>query len=344
MMQKFPGFIDIHVHLRDPGATHKEDFYTGSRAAIRGGFTFIIDMPNNPTPTFSLQALEDKISRSKQKALCDIGFHYGTDGTNLDTFPQVWSNPNVFGLKVYCNETTGKYMVSNEETLDKIFAAWQSDKPILAHAEGAMVALVIELATKHDKHLHICHVSTDEDIRVIREAKGTNKKLTAGVCPHHLFLTMKDEALLGNYALVKPPLGSAQDESALWEGLADGTIDLVESDHAPHTVEEKLSSTPAYGMPGLETTLGLLFRAVDEAKLEEKDVKKLIYDNPKKIFSIPDQPDTYIECDPKEMYKIGEDGYESKCGWSPFKHWDAYGRVHTVVIRGKTILKEGKFL
>jgi carbamoyl-phosphate synthase/aspartate carbamoyltransferase/dihydroorotase len=342
MTKRLPGLIDIHVHLREPGATQKEDFYTASRAAIKGGFTYLLDMPNNPIPTFSPQALEEKIQLSK-KALCDIGFHYGTDGKNLETFKTAWENPYVFGLKVYCNETTGGYMVSDSDVLDAIFSAWDCPKPILVHAEGNMLPKVIAIAKKYERRLHICHVSTEEDIRIIRQEKMGYDKLTAGVCPHHLFLTTKDEAMLGNFALVKPLLGSVQDQMALWDGLKDGTIDLVESDHAPHTIEEKKSNNPPYGMPGLETTLGLLFKAVDEAKLTEEDIKKFLYDNPKKIFSIPDQEDTYIECDPDELYKIGEGGYESKCGWSPFAGWEAYGRVSTVVVKGKTVYEEGRF-
>ncbi len=343
MKQQFPGFIDIHVHLRDPGSTQKEDFLTGSKAAVKGGFTYILDMPNNPTPTFSPEALQDKIERSKKVAICDIGFHYGTDGTNLSTFEQVWDNPSVFGLKIYCNETTGKYMVSSQETLDAIFNAWESSKPILVHAEGSMLPIVLSLAKKYSRFIHVCHVSTQEDVEIIRSSKLTYKNITAGVCPHHLYLTMKDEALLGNFALMKPPLGSAQDQMALWQALKDGTIDLIESDHAPHTKEEKKSETPTYGVPGLESTLGLLMRSVDEGKLSQDEVKKFIYDNPKRIFSIPEQSDTYIECDPNEPFKIGMGGYESKCGWSPFEGWDVYGKIMKVVIHGKVVYEEGSF-
>src|SRR3989344_8159599 len=102
----YPGFIDVHVHLREPGATHKEDFSTGSRAAIKGGFTYILDMPNNPVPTISFERLREKIVLAKEKSICDIGFHYGTNGHNLDTFPLAWNDPHIFGLKLYCNHTT----------------------------------------------------------------------------------------------------------------------------------------------------------------------------------------------------------------------------------------------
>ena len=110
-LKKFPGFIDAHVHLRDPGATHKEDFYTGSRAAAKGGVTFMIDMPNNPTPTISKERLEEKIKLADEKSLIDICFHYGTNGKNTETFKDVWDNPRVMGLKLYCNHTTGEMLI-----------------------------------------------------------------------------------------------------------------------------------------------------------------------------------------------------------------------------------------
>ena len=110
-IERFPGFIDVHVHLRDPGATHKEDFYTGTRAAIKGGFTFVLDMPNNPSPTISIERLSEKIRLADQKAICEVGFHYGTNGKNTETFRDAWSSPKVFGLKVYCNHTTREILL-----------------------------------------------------------------------------------------------------------------------------------------------------------------------------------------------------------------------------------------
>lgn len=344
MIVQWPGLIDIHVHLREPGATHKEDFLTGSSAAIAGGFTYILDMPNNPIPTFSMEALEQKVSLSREKARCDIGFHYGTDGNNLDTFPRAWNHPAVFGLKIYCNETTGKYMVTEEELLDRIFAAWRSSKPILVHAEGNMLPKTLFLARTYQRRVHVCHVATAEDVRIIRKEKAIYDQITCGVCPHHLFLTNDDESRLDGFFRVKPPIGDQSDQDALWEGIHDGTIDIVESDHAPHTKDEKTAQEPAYGMPGLETTLGLLLRAVHEKRLSMELAQALLYDRPKRIFSVPDQQDTYITCDPDEPYRIGEDGYHTKCQWSPFDGWEAYGKVRLVVFRGRPIYQDGRFL
>jgi|SRR3989344_5533985 len=338
---RLPGLIDVHVHLREPGAVHKEDFYTGSRAALAGGFTFICDMPNTPIPTFSLEALQEKISLS-QKAVCDIGFHYGTRGENIVSFEKVWNHPRVFGLKLYCNHTTGDYLIDNPELLAAVFASWDSPKPILVHAEGEKLALVIELARKFNRNLHVCHISLPEEIDMVRNAKKQGQTISAGVTPHHLFITRNDGKQKNPYQIMKPPLVSKQDQVLLWQALYDSTINLIESDHAPHTKLEKESDHSPYGVPGLETTLPLLLNLLPTKKLTIKQIKNWLYDEPKRIFHIPDQPDTYIEVNPDARYIIGEHGYETKCGWSPFHGLKVQGRVMTVVFKGKRVVYNGE--
>jgi len=340
-LKKYPGFIDVHVHLREPGATQKEDFLTGSRAAVAGGFTFIIDMPNNPVPTFTIEALNEKIKFSK-KAVCEVGFHFGTNGKNLKEFKKAYSHPRVFGLKVFLNQTTGNFLLDDEQVLEQIFAVWKSEKPILVHAEGEKIEKCIALSKKYARKLHVCHISQKEEVQMIRIAKKNKLKVTAGVTPHHLFLTTSDVKKLGNFALVKPALKTKRDQNALWQGIKDRTIDIVESDHAPHTKQEKLSNSPAFGVPGLETTLGLLFKAVHDKKIKEADILRLLYEAPKKIFNIPDKKNTFIELDPKKSYKIGENGYQTKCNWSPFDGWKLFGKVESVVINKKPIVVNGK--
>ncbi len=337
-LQRFPGFIDAHVHLRDPGATHKEDFGTGSRAAVAGGFTYILDMPNNATPTFTLQALKTKIASARKKGVCAIGFHFGTNGHNLAEFPKVWHNPHIFGLKIYCNHTTGELLIEDLTLLEGIFKAWKSSKPILVHAEGMQLAGAIALAKLYARRLHVCHISQACEVELVRQAKKAKLAVTAGVTPHHLFLSDKDVAKLGSYGIMKPPLGTQADQRALWKGIGDNTIDIVETDHAPHTKEEKASEKPPYGVPGLETALGLLLSAVQKNKLTLKDVVRLLYTNPKKIFRLPTQGKTHIELDPTKSYVIGQGGYESKGGWSPFEGWKGYGKVEKVVIGGATVV------
>ncbi len=343
-LQRLPGLIDAHVHLREPGATQKEDFYTGSRAAIAGGFTFILDMPNNVVPILTRELLEEKIALAKEKAICDIGFHFGTNGHNLEEFARVWDMPEVYGLKIYCNHTTGAMLIEDPVLIENIFSAWKSDKPILVHAEGPQLIMVLSMAEKYNKRMHVCHITQASEVELVRQAKAKNLQITSGVCPHHFYFTKDAVETKKGYAMMKPPLGTEADQASLWLGLKDGTIDIVETDHAPHTKEEKESDKPAYGVPGLESALGLLYKAVKDGKITNEDVLKFLYTNPKKIFGIPEQPDTYIEVDPDMSYIEGENGYETKCGWSLYEGMTLYGKVETVVLRGKKILENGKII
>ena len=343
-IKKFPGFIDAHVHLREPGATHKEDFKTGSRAAIKGGFTFVVDMPNNPIPTISIERLKEKISLADKKAVCDIGFYYGTTGQNTETFKKAWSEPRVFGLKIYCNHTTGDLLVNDIVLLEKIFKSWQSAKPILVHAENVELAAVIALAGLYKKRLHVCHLARAVEVDLVKQAKLRKQKITAGVCPHHLYLTEEDEQTMKGYAQMKPSLGTKKDQERLWNGLKNGIIDIIETDHAPHTKEEKEKDPPAFGVSGLETGLGLIFKAVKDKKIKENQLINLFYHNPRKIFKIPNQPRTYLEIDLAKEWGVGEDGYESKCGWSPFEGWLLNGKIEKVVLRGKILMEDGKII
>lgn len=309
----WPGLIDIHVHLREPGAEYKEDFRTGSQAAVAGGFSFIIDMPNNPVPTITLARLEEKIKLAK-KAVCQIGFHFGTNGENLTEFKKAWDLRQVFGLKLYCNHTTGEMLIEDKVKLEGVFQAWESAKPILVHAEGKELSMVIAMAKKFQRRLHVCHISLQQEVEWVRQAKAVGQKITAGVTPHHLWLKEGE-------AMMKPPLPTETDKLALWQGLQDRTIDLVESDHAPHLKEEG-----KFGVTGLETTLGLMLLGVKQKKCSLEQVKTWLYDNPKKIFKIPDQK-TQIEFDPDKAWTVDGSKLKTKCGWSPFSNWRLYGKV-----------------
>lgn len=334
-MIRLPGLIDCHVHLRDPGATHKEDFSTGTRAAVAGGITFIIDMPNNPEPTVSIARLEEKIARADAVAACDVGFHYGTDGRNLATFAEAAAHPRVFGLKIYLNHTTGEMLIEDVGILADIFRHWPSLKPILVHAEGVQLAAAIALARLYGQRLHVCHISQAIEVDLVRRAKETGQKITAGVCPHHLYLTSSDIARLGPRAIMKPPLGGPGDQEALWAGLVDGTVDVIETDHAPHTVEEKRSDPPPFGVPGLETALPLMMLAVHNERLSIDDVVRLMHHTPRRIFGVPEQRDTYVELDAAKAFVIGSRGFATKCGWSPFEGVQAYGMIERTVLRGQ---------
>ena len=334
--KRLPGLIDVHVHLRDPGATQKEDFDTGTMAALAGGYTFVLDMPNNPTPTISIERLEEKIKLADEKAHCDVGFNYGTDGKNMDTFKEAYNNPRVYGLKLYCNHTTGEMLVEDPKLQEAVFAAWDSEKPILVHAEGEQLAQTLAFAEKYDRRLHDCHISRADEVEMIKEAKKKGLRVSAGVCPHHLYMTGDHVQELGVRAMMKPPLWSKDDQAALWAGLADGTIDLVETDHAPHLEHEKESGDAKFGVPGLETSLGLMLKAVHDGKLSEEDVLRLMYEAPKRIFNIPDQDNTYVELDPEEEYVV-QKPFQTKCNWSSFEGWTLYGKVKKVMLRSRDV-------
>lgn len=352
-MITLPGLIDVHVHLRTPGQTHKEDFLTGTSAALAGGFTTVLDMPNNKIPITTEALLNEKIKLASEQALCDIGFHFGSVGSNqgdkrverpfgslgdnLEEFQKV--KDKVMGLKLYLNETTGNFLI-NTETLKKIFKTW-SGNIILVHAEDDAVSEVIKNVRETKNPAHFCHISLQSDLEQIMVAKEKGLPVTCGITPHHLFLTQKDAEKLGAYGKMKPYLKSEKDVEFLWNNL--DYIDVIESDHAPHTKEEKDSENPPFGVPGLETTLPLLLTAVYEKKLKMENIIRLCHDNPKKIFKIPDQ-DSVVEIDPDEEYEINNSDLFTKCGWTPFTGKKMYGRIKKVTLRGKNVFEDGKIL
>jgi len=384
-----PGLIDPHVHLRDPGQTNKEDFYTGTCAALSGGFTTILDMPNNKVPIATSKILDEKMKIAKEKIVCDVGFYFGSLGNNLEEFEKVIKK--VFGLKLYLNQTTGNFVI-DKKLLEKIFTHWSKTpslssagvlsefrKPILFHAEDKMLDTVIKLVKKIGNKIHICHISTISDLKQIILAKEDGLKITCGVTPHHLFLINRDVKRLGPFGKMKPPLQSKKDQDFLWKNLK--YIDVIESDHAPHTVAEKLgkargdttgrapdSAHPSgvegalaggkvgagpravtpFGVPGLETTLPLLFTAVSEKRLKIDDIIRLCHTNPAKVFGIKQfdysNNRTRVEVDSSKEYIIENKNLFTKCGWSPFEGWKVKGKVVKVFIRGKKVFENGKIL
>ena len=336
---KLPGLIDVHVHLRDPGQTYKEDFYSATCAALAGGFTTILDMPNNKVPVTSLDSVKQKIEIAMKKIVCDVGFFFGSLGNNSEEFNKVKNS--VFGLKLYLNMTTGNYLIEKVKIPD-VFKNWRFKTPILLHSEGELIDEMIEYAKLYMKRIHICHISKQIELEQIIKAKKRGIKITCGVTPHHLFLSKKDEKRLGAFGIMKPPLQSQKDLDYLWKNISD--IDIVESDHAPHTIGEKNSNNPPFGVPGLETTLPLLLTAVNNKILTMDRLIKLCYKNPKKIFNIKTDKNTWVEVDSQEEYIIDNKDLKTKCGWSPFDGWKVKGKVKRVVIRGNTVFYEGRIL
>ncbi len=330
-----PGLVDPHVHLRDPGQTHKEDFLTGTSAALAGGFTTVLDMPNNAEPITTLERLEAKIASAKQQVVSDISFHFGTLGNNFDEFPKVIDK--VSGLKVYLNVTTGNFIIDAERLID-IYRAWPSNKPILLHAEDDVSELVGKTLRAVPKATHVCHVSSQAELELVIRSKDAGLPITCGVTPHHLFLTDKDAERLRAYGHMKPSLKPQIDQDFLWQHL--DYIDVIESDHAPHTRAEKDSDTPPFGVPGLETTLPLMLTAEAEGRLTMKQLIEKLHTNPARIFKTPIDDDTVVTIDMDE-YELSNDQLKTKAGWTPFAGRRVVGKVSQVTIRSNEVFKNG---
>ena len=204
---------------------------------------------------------------------------------------------------------------------------------IADHAEGETVLDIIALVRQYGKRTHFCHISTADEIRYLTAAKNEGLPVTIGVCPHHLYLTEDDISALGALGLMKPELKTQADQDALWTALQAGVVDIIESDHAPHTLAEKFSSKPTYGVPGLETTLPLMGLAVREGRLMMEQVINLVANNPRRIFGLPCPDDTYTLVDTDESFVIARENLHTACGWSPFEGMRVWGKVREVTIR-----------
>lgn len=342
MITRLPGLIDPHVHLRTPGQEEKEDFLTGTSAALAGGFTAVIDMPNNKTPITTIDRLKEKIAIAEKDIVSGLGFHFGTLGDNLDEFNKILDmGRGVKGLKIYLNQTTGNFLLDKKH-LAQIFEKWPQELPILFHAEDETFDDVLEVLSQHPRKIHLCHMSTAYELRRVIEAKEKGMDVTCGVTPHHLFLSEQHFKKYGSFAMMRPPLMPQKDVDFLWEHI--NAIDMIESDHAPHTLQEKESDNPPNGIPGLETTLPLLLTAVSQNALTIENVKRLCYEGPSQRFAINQGEDTYIEVDLDEEYVLDQMKMFSKAKWTPFNGWKMKGRLKKTVLYGKTAYENEKII
>jgi carbamoyl-phosphate synthase/aspartate carbamoyltransferase/dihydroorotase len=340
-MIKIPGLIDIHVHIREPGATHKEDWESGTAAALAGGITAMLAMPNTDPPITDATTLSNSLSAARQKAYCDYAQFLGAGPDNFDVLPKL--GKYTVGMKMYLDQTYGRLRLDEMILWMKHFKNWPPTLPIAVHAEGRTLAAVILLAYLYDRSLHVCHVSLREEIILIKKAKNRGLKITCEVTPHHLFLSKEDIPSIGEgRSEVRPRLAATYDRDALWENL--NIIDCFATDHAPHTLSEKDSSNPPPGFPGLETALPLLCNAVNERRLSFDDIVERMYTNPRKIFNLPDQPDTWIEIDQNEEWEIEAKNLYTRCAWTPFEGAHVFGKVKCVVLRGQKVFQDGRLL
>lgn len=338
---KLPGFIDAHVHVREPGATHKEDYASCTAAALAGGVTLILAMPNTNPAIVDEDAFLLVKKLAKEGARCDYGLFVGASSDNATTICDLANE--AAGLKMYLNETFTTLRLNDLSVWNKHLTNWPKRAPLCVHAESQTTAAIVLLASFVNRPLHVCHVARKEEILIIKAAKEKGLKITCEVSPHHLFLSTNDIAKLGpQRSEVRPVLVSPEDQQALWDNIH--IIDCFATDHAPHTLEEKLSEKAPPGFPGLETILPLLLNAVNEGRLTIEDVINKFHKNPRKIFHLPEQPNTYVEVDMDEEWVIPDAMPHSKSRWTPFAGKKIKGAVHRVVLRGEVAYVDGQIL
>lgn len=336
---KIPGAIDPHVHMRDPGTTQKEDFTTGTQAAIAGGVVAVLDMPNNPDATITKRALARKKKIAEKKAVCDYGFIFGaSQDNNTKEFPKVVNN--VFAIKVFMNATTGDLLLQKLDILEKVFKAWPKEKPIMVHAEDSTLAKAIGLAAAYGKRLHVVHLSQQSELEMVMAAKERGLPVTCETAVHYLYLTDKDIKRFGGYSDMLPALGPKSDQNFLWKHL--DAIDCLATDHAPHTRKEKESKERFFGITGLETALPLMLNAVNKGMLKLDDVVRLTHEGPKRIFGLDVSTGSYVEVNLKEKYTIDSTKMFTKSKWSLFDGMKIRGKIKRVFIRGKEAFADGE--
>lgn len=343
---KLPGLIDVHVHLREPGQIYKEDFSSGTAAALSGGVTTVLAMPNTNPPLVDGDSFQTALNTARKKAYCDFGIFVGANLNNAEQVPELASQ--AVGLKMYLDVTFGPLLIDDITVWMQHFENWPENRPIVAHAEGTNIPALIFVANLFNRHVHICHVARREEIEVIRAAKEKGYPVTCEVGAHHLFLSTDDFNHLsygGKYPgrkEVRPRLASPVDQQALWDNLE--FIDCFATDHAPHTLEEKDGENPPPGFPGVDTALPLYLTAIHMGRLSFDDIITRMYINPKKIFNLPEQLDTWVDVDLETKYTLRGNESFSKSKWTPFEGWEVKGQVQRVVLRGQTAYENGEIL
>jgi dihydroorotase len=373
-----PGVIDTQVHFREPGNEHKEDLETGSRAAVLGGVTAVFEMPNTNPPTTTRLAIEDKLTRAKGRMHCDYAFYVGATPDNVGALGLLEQMPGVAGVKAFLGSSTGTLLLNEEED---ILAALKSGRrrmavhsedearlrerkslaksgdprthPFWRDVETARVSTerVLRLAKQAGRRLHVLHVTTAEELPLLAEARDF---ATVETTPQHLTLAAPDcYERLGTYAQMNPPIRESRHRDALWRAVNEGLIDVIGSDHAPHTREEKEKTYPdtPSGMPGVQTLVTILLDHVNAGRLSLERFVDLTSAGAARIFGIAakgriargyDADFTIVDMSAKRT--IENSWIASKCGWTPFDGMTTTGWPIATIIRGQTIVRDGVIL
>ena len=374
-----PGVIDTQVHFREPGNEHKEDLETGSRAAAMGGVTAVFEMPNTSPSTTTAEALDDKLTRARGRMWVDHAFFIGAAEENVDKLAELERLPGCCGVKVFMGASTGNLLVPDDETLDRVLASGR--RRVAVHAEdeprmrerfalvegGAEVSMhpvwrdevtavtatrrLLALARRHGRRVHVLHITTADEVPLLAAAKDV---ATMEVTPQHLTLFAPDcYERLGSFAQMNPPVREARHREALWRAVADGIVDVIGSDHAPHTAEEKSGAYPATpsGMPGVQTLLPLLLDHMAAGRLSLERLVDLTSAGPQRIFGIAGKGRIAIGYDADltlvdlaARREVTKDWLAAKCGWSPFEGMTLTGWPMATVVRGGIVMREGELL
>lgn len=342
-----PGLIEIHAHLREPGQTYKEDFLTGSKAALAGGYCCVYDMPNNlPNPTITKAALDEKKELAK-KAQCEIRFHFGATNNNFDEVRA--ANPE--SLKMYLGKTTGNIILDDERSVLRHMEEFPKERQIIIHAQSEgmneeenvnTIRKVILLAKTAGRKIHFTHLSTSRELKIAKEQKGTYQKITVDSAPHYLFLSKEDVVKMKccETTLVNPELKSKNEVASMWKHLE--MIDAIGTDHAPHLQEEKQKG--ARGIPGLETALALFLDAHSKNLISLEWIAQRFSENPAKIMGLEKYGYGKINVgffanltlvDLKKEWIIKGSELNSKAKWTPFEGKNVMGKVVKTIYKGK---------
>lgn len=371
-----PGVIDPQVHFREPGKEHKEDLHTASQACARGGVTSFLEMPNTIPLTIDQPTLDDKLARAAAKSLVNYGFFIGATADNLEVLQTIHS---ACGIKIFMGSMGGPLLVDQASLLENIFAHTDPNFLIAVHAEDqariqarrhqfagqtdvaihsqiqddqtALNAsqLALDLATKYRHRLHILHLSTAREVDLLRKHKPA--WVTAEVTPQHLLIDTDAYRQLGSLAQMNPPLRPPGETDRLWQGLQDGILDLIATDHAPHTLEEKARTYPdsPSGMPGVETSLPLMLTAMRQGRCSLAQVVRWMAEAPAWAYQIQNKGQIQVGFDADLVLvdletprPVKREDLLTKCGWSPFEGWDLVGWPQLTLVHGQIAYRGGK--
>ncbi|MAT72402.1 MAG: dihydroorotase [Planctomycetaceae bacterium] len=367
-----PGVIDDQVHFREPGLTHKEDLRHASRACAKGGVTTFLEMPNTVPNATTQQRIDEKLALAADKSLVNYGFYIGATPQNLRDLKAAHRTP---GIKIFIGSSTGDLLVDEQDALEAIFA--ETTLPICAHCEdettvranaeryrdstdvadhsrvrdtaAAMIATqrALDLARRHKHRFHVLHVSTGDETDLLADHAGL---ITAEACPHHLLLSVDDYPRLGSLAQMNPSLKTTADAERLWQALTDGRIQVIATDHAPHTREEKAAPYPKSpsGMPNVENSLALVLDQVHRGRCTLEQVVHWMCDAPARVWDIVDKGRIAVGYDAdlvlvdlNKTATVRNEDQLTKCGWSAWDGVELTGWPVATWVRGQAAFRDG---